>query len=41
MRVDKLSCVAMVVRDWEGSIIVVGTKMDTKVSRSVAEAKSM
>ena len=41
MRVDKLSCAAMVVRYWEGSIIVVGTKMDTKASRSVAEAKSI
>ena len=40
MRVDKLSCAAMVVRDWEGSIIV-GTKMDTKASRSVVEAKSI
>ena len=39
MRVDKLSCAAMVVRDWEGSIIV-GTKMDTKASRSVVEAKA-
>jgi ribonuclease HI len=31
----------MFIRDWKGNVIVVGTRMETKASVSVAKAKSL
>jgi ribonuclease HI len=31
----------MVIRDWKGNVIAAGTRMETKASVSVAEAKSL
>ena len=38
---DKACCIVMVIRDWKGNVIAAGTRMETKVLVSVAEAKSL
>jgi ribonuclease HI len=38
---NKVCCIAIVIRDWKGNVIVADTRMETKASVSVAEAKSL